>query len=208
MNDSLDSLLRLVHKGGRAAARVDAGEVFRLAGLPEEWDDSVAFVGLGVYFHENLNVDRSMLAPGDSPEDYLVPQAPEFFKGVGAKRTHAVFHGAELSEKELLLFRAERACGFWSDWGGTTVRVYRIVASDSLIAYGAVTSSGGGYAYEESLGPLFAELEAVNLWARKLPNFYGWFPYGGGNLEGMIAAVRNPNKFPLKDDAKKRRTRG
>jgi hypothetical protein len=202
--EALDKLIRQVQKGGRAAARVDADEVFRLAGLPDEFDTSIGFVAQGVYFNGDLELDRSMLRPGGNPEDYLIPQAPKFFSRISRKRIRAIFDDDELTEKELIPFRAERALALWSDWGGRDVRVYRIMGSGGDVVYGVVVSGGGGYEYEESFGPVFADLAAVDTWARRLSNFYGWFPYGGGDLAGMIASAKKPGAFSLKDRVAKR----
>jgi hypothetical protein len=191
MNE-LDHLIERIHKG----KRVDAQAVFDAAGLPDEFDTSVHMIAQGTYFDENLDLDRSLLVPGDDPGDYLIPQA-EFFNAAGSQRTLEIMNGAELAPEELVVFRASRGASLLSDWGGWTVCIYEFIGARQ-IAYGAFRATGGGYEYRDLHGPVFATLGLADAWARTLPNFYGWFPYGGATVETMIAAARNPDAFPIK----------
>src|SRR5215469_16009705 len=89
----LDRLIAQVHKG----KKVEAEAIFDAAALPDTSDQSVGMLAQGVYFTEDLDIDRSMLVPGDDPEDYLIPQAPEFFAAAGEQRTLEIMNGAEES---------------------------------------------------------------------------------------------------------------
>ena len=192
--------MKALKRGGQAARSVDADEVFRVVRLPDELNPSVGMIAQGVYFKGSIDdIDRSMFGESDDPEDYLVPKAPKFFARLGKKRTREIFDGAELSAAERLLFRADRAFAELSDWGGTDVRVYRLESRAGEVIYGVMTCSGGGLAYEEQRGPLFVDLAALDKWARKLPNFFGWFPPFGGTLRKLIALSRNPVAYPLRD---------
>jgi hypothetical protein len=141
-----------------------------------------------------------MLSESEDPEDYLIPQAPKFFQTIGKERTQAIFGGANLTNDERTLFRAERAFNEWCDGGGQDIRIYRLVDSNGKAIYGAVRSIGSSYSYEAQMGPLFPELAAADAWARKDPDFFGWFWYGGGTLEQMIAAAQDPTAFHLTEE--------
>lgn len=189
--------LKALKRGGRAVRSADADEVFESVGLPDEGDPWVGLIATqGVYFKGSID---DIDGESDDPEDYLVPSAPNFFARVGKKRTREIFDGAELSATERILFRAERAFHELSDWGGTDVRVYRLESHAGEVIYGVIRCSGGGYAYEEERGPLFVDLAALDKWARKLPNFFGWFPCFGATLRRLIALSRNPAAYPPRD---------
>ena len=198
MSAELDLIVQSVRRGGKATRKIDARVAFQLAGLPDKSNDSIGFVAQGVTFGSNIDeIDRSMLSESEDPEDYLIPQAPKFFQTIGKERTQAIFEGAIVTNDERILFRAERAFNEWCDGGGQDIRIYRLVDSNGQAIYGAVSSSGSSYGYEAQMGPLFPKLAAADAWARKDSGFFGWFCYGGGALEQMIAAARDPTAFSL-----------
>jgi hypothetical protein len=190
----LDELISLVHKG----EPVDADEILNLAGLPDKFDQSIGFVAQAVYFHDHeLDLDRSMLDPDGDPADYLIPQAPEFFRRVGRKRTLEIMKGGTIRADEQVSYRASRGWGMWQEGDGHDLLLYETVGTKASI-YVVVGPSGFAWSYEASHSPTFLTSDKVDTWARKLPNFYGWFPFGGGNLKDMIASVRNPRAYRLK----------
>lgn len=190
--EKLSRAIHAIRSGTRSPDQFDAAEVFEWAWLRDADWESRSVVRQGVYFPGDvLELDRTQMESGGHPDDYRVPQAPEFFRRVGRKRTRKIFEGSPLDDSENADFKAVKAWHLWSEGcAGMNVQVCRIKASRGQLILGVITSSGGGFDYEEEFGPLFADWSDVEEWARELPNFIGWFPFGALTLGKARAVAR------------------